>query len=103
MIGALKLGSTMEVLWNFFVHTLVLWFSAMVLNGTSVPDFLLLISRSQNVYRCSLLYFLPTRASPSYQKQQIMSSNVWGLNDLNKHPSIKNILCFCKFDFVSLQ
>ena len=37
---------TMAELKNFFLHTLLLWFSTIVLNGDNVHDFLSLIYRS---------------------------------------------------------
>lgn len=36
---------TMAELHNFFVHTLMLWFLAIVLNGSNAHDFLSLIYR----------------------------------------------------------
>ncbi|XP_042954850.1 uncharacterized protein LOC122291257 [Carya illinoinensis] len=47
---------TLEQLWNFFVHSLLFWFSALVTNASSVHDFLMSLSISWNVLRCFLLY-----------------------------------------------
>ena len=37
---------TLEQLWNFFVHSLLFWFSALVTNESSVHDFLMSLSIS---------------------------------------------------------
>lgn len=45
-----------HLLRNFLVHSLLLWFSVLVINRASAHDFLMSFSALQNLFRCFLLY-----------------------------------------------